>query len=194
MSGLCCSRCGSGVGSLEARVDHLAGGVVLQVVRCLACGWRAEREVPRAVSRRREVMPPDQDGSGAKESFNKRSLACDVPGCAGRYDPTKAHYPLCSFHRLPLAAWERRRQRGKGNGPAPLSLVNGRWVPCGEPLPDIPGEKPAVAVSKSSPRRVKRKGSVIGTCTRCRARRVEIVAWELCRACHEGYRRGEFNI
>jgi hypothetical protein len=128
---------------------------------------------------------------------------CPVVGCRQTFYASRSKSGLCEVHRRSIRWWERevrlfiRGRRPTQPGPPAISVVNGIWINRGDPLPGIPGERPAPGVVHPKPKGRRRKRSpaaVLGVCIACREKMVPIVAWELCPGCHERYRRGELTI
>lgn len=149
MSRIRCQKCGAGPGSLEPRVEHVATGEVLQVVRCMICSWRIEKTVHAApvdrdeakVDKQRSIPDPQTfRAAGAKgnAAMQASRLPCAVRDCPGTYVPTHSKSKLCRDHRLQLERWRQRQP----STPPPIALVNGHWIKRGEPLPGDRGENP----------------------------------------------------
>jgi hypothetical protein len=154
---ICCQKCGAGAGSLEARTEHLGNGVVLQVVTCLICRWRIEREVLTApVNLGRVAIQARELTDAQREELRERNRTtaekyrrpCKVHGCEGHYHATRNPIGLCTEHNKRLYSWTNRRCN---RVPPPVALVNGHWIERGVPLPGIPGEKPAPAWDAAEP-------------------------------------------
>jgi len=117
-----CPKCRAGRGALEARLEHLENGTVLQTVRCVLCGERRSR----ALSRYRPLAAdPDPAAIEHRQAeANPRDRRCAVVGC-GRKLNGGNHSGFCTLHGKRWHNWV----NSKRTRPAPLLPVgDGRYM------------------------------------------------------------------
>lgn len=125
-----CPNCRAGQANLEPIVEHLAGGAILQTVRCILCGERKSRSVSCPVASRPQTRPhPTAPATAApqrrRRSYDTNWTRCAVPGCKGQYVPGRSRngWPLCKDHRSRMQGWVRSSQ----TTPPPLIEVQPGW-------------------------------------------------------------------
>lgn len=113
---LCCGKCGVGVGSLDAFIEHLESGLTQQVVRCTICGWRKQRMAPESMMSR--IVSPNK-----KKYKQLKSEACTVVGCDEMFSPRFSKRKMCSKHSRLMSQFI----SGKLKEP-PCVLQDGVWI------------------------------------------------------------------
>jgi rubredoxin len=90
-----CPRCAAGKAALNQTEEILGDGVRLQVVRCMVCGWRAERTVARTED---GTMPTTAKkvaacaGCGKEKKISSRGL-CGACWMRHKREGTLARFP-----------------------------------------------------------------------------------------------------
>ena len=131
-----CPNCRAGQANLEPIVEHLAGGAILQTVRCILCGERKSRSIACPVGSRPQTRqhpaaapataaPATAAPQRRRHSYESNWTRCAVPGCKGQYVPGRSRngWPLCKAHRNRMQGWVRTNQ----TTPAPLIEIADNW-------------------------------------------------------------------
>lgn len=137
-----------------------AHGVRLQVVSCMACGWRISREDP--VGKKRRAVRDALVCVAESADF----APCPIEGCDGRLGPNN-QIGLCNR----CGNRQRNWTKGAKLGPAPfVKDCNGRWMknPALEAGRKAAAWRPCI-VEGCSGRSVVRAG-VSGFCRKCSMR------------------------
>lgn len=122
MTSVHCPKCRAGRGALEARLEHLENGTVLQTVRCVLCGFRRSRMGSRLTAARREVLLAANPDPDLVFEFGVRR--CAVVGC-GRLLNGGNRSGFCTLHGKRWNNWV----NSKRTRPAPyLPAGDGRYM------------------------------------------------------------------
>ena len=128
MTSVHCPKCRAGRGALEARLEHLENGTVLQTVRCVLCGFRRSRMENRISAKRRAVLlaaDPDPAAIEHRQAeANPGDRRCAVVGCDRKLNGGN-HSGFCTLHGKRWNNWV-NSQRTR---PAPyLPAGDGRYM------------------------------------------------------------------
>lgn len=131
MTSVHCPKCRAGRGALEARLEHLENGTVLQTVRCVLCGFRRSRMESRITAARREVLLAANPDPDLVFELGDRSLTdefgvrrCAVVGCERKLNQQNRS-GFCHLHGNGQIQWE----KGKRTNPPPLLPAgDGRYM------------------------------------------------------------------
>ncbi|WP_305042409.1 hypothetical protein [Geoalkalibacter sp.] len=104
-----CGHCKAGRPYLRPLIEDLAGGIRLQTVRCVRCGWQKERLVapPRVDNPDRPQSEKPSSNCGRRPTGH----ACNIEGCEKGYVPAPGRAPYCLKHRQRLEKWLRSSMR-----------------------------------------------------------------------------------